>query len=84
MKSEGNPIIKGKENLNGFEIAGADNQYYPAKVKIKGSRIFISSPNIKNPAAARYAWKNNPNCSLYNTAGLPAAPFSTRFLKKEK
>jgi sialate O-acetylesterase len=84
LKTEGKPIIKGKEDLNGFEIAGADNQYFPAKVRLKGSRIFISSPKIKNPTAARYAWRNNPKCSLYNAAGLPAAPFSTRFLKKEK
>lgn len=84
LNSEGRLIIKGKEDLNGFEIAGADSQYYPAKIRLKGSRIFISSPNVKNPTAARYAWRNNPNCSLYNAAGLPAAPFSTLFLKKKK
>jgi sialate O-acetylesterase len=31
-----------------------------------------------NEHHARYAWENYPeSCNLYNTAGLPAAPFRT-------
>ena len=26
---------------------------------------------------ARYGWANNPDCNLYNKAGLPASPFRT-------
>jgi sialate O-acetylesterase len=27
--------------------------------------------------AVRYGWANNPECNLYNEAGLPATPFRT-------
>lgn len=29
------------------------------------------------PLAVRYGWADNPQCSLYNRAGLPLAPFRT-------
>jgi sialate O-acetylesterase len=33
------------------------------------------APNVSAPQKARYAWADNPDVSLFNTAGLPAAPF---------
>jgi sialate O-acetylesterase len=27
--------------------------------------------------AVRYAWADNPECNLFNKAGLPASPFRT-------
>jgi len=30
---------------------------------------------VPQPVAARYAWANNPECSLYNKEGLPASLF---------
>jgi sialate O-acetylesterase len=39
--------------------------------------IVVSSPEVKNPVAVRYAWANAPEANLYNAAGLPAAPFRT-------
>jgi sialate O-acetylesterase len=32
---------------------------------------------VPDPAAARYAWADNPDCNLINAAGLPASPFRT-------
>jgi sialate O-acetylesterase len=61
----------------GFFIAGNDHVFYPARVKQQGNSLLISSPLVKQPAAVRYAWDADPVVSLFNRAGLPAAPFRT-------
>ncbi len=81
-KSENGLKVTSEKNISGFEIAGADEKFYPAKIKLNGLEVTISSPNVKNPVTARYAWKNNPECTLYTIDGLPAAPFCTIFLEK--
>jgi sialate O-acetylesterase len=63
--------------LTGFQIAAADQQWKPADAKINGETVVISSPEIKQPVAVRYAWKDWPDYSLANGAGLPASPFRT-------
>lgn len=68
---------RGGGKLVGFSIAGADQKFVWADAEIKGKRIVVSSPLVKEPAAVRYAWANNPVCNLYNGAGLPASPFRT-------
>ena len=88
MKVEGNSIrinfthadgltAKGGD-LNTFVIAGADGKFVPATAKIDGTSVVVSSPDVPSPTAVRYAWANWPiNPNLYNSAGLPAAPFRT-------
>jgi len=88
MKIEGNSIrinfthadglrAKGGD-LNTFVIAGADGKFVPATAKIDGTSVVVSSPDVPTPTAVRYAWANWPiNPNLYNSAGLPAAPFRT-------
>ena len=80
FKTETSLTLDSYNGFNGFEVAGADHRFFPAVIKIKNKQIFLSSPTVKNPVNARYAWRNNPKCTLYNSAGLPAAPFSTKFL----
>lgn len=63
--------------LKGFVIASDDRQWKPATAKIEGNTVIVSNPDVKQPAAVRYAWENNPDCNLYNGAGLPASPFRT-------
>ena len=63
--------------LRGFEIAGADRKWHPAKATIAGETVIVSSGEVAKPVAARYAWENNPTASLFNGAGLPATPFRT-------
>ena len=63
--------------LKGFAIAGADKKFVWADAKIVGDTVVVSSPEVKSPAAVRYAWANNPDCNLINKAGLPASPFRT-------
>ena len=59
----------------GFEVAGADRIFHPATAQLDGETVFVSAPEAPAPVAVRYAWTNSPAVSLYNGAGLPAAPF---------
>ena len=63
------------EAIAGFEIAGADSQYWPAEAKVDGNTIVVSNPQVTNPAAVRYAWADDPVCNLVNQVGLPASSF---------
>jgi sialate O-acetylesterase len=63
--------------LPGFALAGADRRFVWADARIEGETVVVSSPQIADPLAVRYAWADNPVCSLYNRAGLPASPFRT-------
>lgn len=63
--------------LKGFAIAGADRKFVWADAVIEGDKVVVSSPKVPNPVAVRYAWAINPECNLYNGAGLPASPFRT-------
>jgi hypothetical protein len=65
------------ETLNGFVIAGADQQWKPATAKIVGREVMVSHPDIGAPVAVRYGWASNPDGNLFNAAGLPASPFRT-------
>ncbi len=64
--------------LQGFTIAGEDQQFVEAEAQIEGNTVVVSCPEISEPVAMRYAWKDNPEeANLYNHAGLPASPFRT-------
>lgn len=63
--------------LTGFTIAGADQKFVPASAKIVKDKIEVSSSDVPEPKAVRYAWKNMPDGNLWNQAGLPASPFRT-------
>lgn len=64
--------------IEGFAIAGADQQFVWAKAELDGpNRVVVFADEIKTPVAVRYCWAINPDVNLYNSAGLPAAPFRT-------
>lgn len=68
----------GGKSLEGFAIAGADRNYIWATAKINGNSVEVSSDNITEPVAVRYAWADNPEkANLYNAEGFPASPFRT-------
>jgi len=70
-------LKKEGERLKEFEIAGEDQIFYPADAKIDGKTIIVSSSNVKNPTAVRFAWKAVPEPNLFNNENLPASPFRT-------
>lgn len=63
--------------ITGFEIAGADEVFQPAAAQIDGTSVLVSSLAVPEPVAVRHAYTNAPVVSLFNAAGLPAAPFRT-------
>lgn len=63
--------------LGGFAIAGSDRRWVWAEARIEGDSVMVSSPEVPEPVAVRYAWQANPRATLFNGAGLPAAPFRT-------
>jgi sialate O-acetylesterase len=63
--------------LVGFTIAGKDQNFVPADATIKDNAVIVSSPQVSDPVAVRYAWANTPVANLYNKEGLPASPFRT-------
>ena len=69
--------VKGGGALKGFSIAGADRKFHWADARIDGETILVSSPDVTQPAAVRYAWADSPECNLFNKEGLPASPFRT-------
>jgi sialate O-acetylesterase len=61
--------------LRGFELAGEDRRFVPAAGRIDGSTVVLQTPDVARPVWVRYAWRDNPDCCLYNDEGLPASPF---------
>ena len=66
--------------FTGFEIAGADGIFYPAAYRLGQQKedfntITLSSPLVKNPVSARYAWYNYGPVNIFGKNGLPLAPF---------
>ncbi len=62
---------------DGFEIAGVDKVYLPAKATINGEVVEVSNNKIKVPLYVRYGWKDYIVGTFMNKEGLPASSFST-------
>jgi sialate O-acetylesterase len=74
--TDGGLIAKGAK-LEEFSIASKDRKWVWADARIEGDTIVVTSPSVPNPQEVRYAWQSNPAATLFNGAGLPAAPFRT-------
>jgi sialate O-acetylesterase len=73
----GGLVVKGHK-LEGFAIAGADKKWVWADAKIDGDDVLLTSPQVKEPKLLRYDFVDVPHYTLYNNAGLPAAPFEAK------
>lgn len=68
----------GGKAAHGFEVAGDDRRFHPAQATIQGDVVVVSSKDVAQPKAVRYAWRDNPSdADLANREGLPASPFRT-------
>jgi len=70
-------LMSRTDPLQGFAVCGADRQFVWADAVIDGERVIVSSKQVPEPVAVRYAWAANPVFSLYNEAQIPASPFRT-------
>ncbi len=77
-------VSKSGYHLRGFTIAdvSAPNKFVNAEAYINKNKVIVSNPAIKKPAVVRYAWADNPEVSLFNTAHLPASPFCIKLPNK--
>jgi len=77
IKSVGKLINKTK-SIVGFQVAGADNQFYQAIAKVeKDGSITVSSKDVKSPVNVRYCFTNDAIPDLFDINGLPLVPFRT-------
>ena len=69
--------IKGEGTPTEFLIAGADQNFLPADVKLEKDRIIVSNKQIPNPVAVRFSFSNTGMSNIFNKEGLPLTPFRT-------
>lgn len=66
------------DEVNWLSISGSDGVWHWADAAIEGDRLVVSSPDVPEPIAVRYATVMNPTGALlYNREGFPASPFAT-------
>ena len=72
--------IQPMEQFTGFEIAGEDAIFYPAKATLSEDRktLRVEAPEVKKPTAVRYCYKNFQLGNVKNSAGLPLFGFQVR------
>lgn len=66
----------GKE-VSGFEVAGSDKVFYPAKAEVRRKSVVLTSDKVKEPVAVRYLFKDFAKAELFSTGGLPISSFRT-------
>ena len=80
-------IFKGE--IPGFELAGADKVFHPAKaVRLRpdATVLYVSSYDVEKPVAVRYNFKNCSPGQLWDAFGQPMIPFRSddfKLMKKQ-
>ena len=75
-QAEGGLLLKGS-GRGAFEIAGADHIWFPAEAHLVNGVLVVSTSLVQQPTAVRYRWSSLAAATLFNQAGVPAAPFNT-------
>jgi len=78
----GGLVSRDGKPLSHFEIAGEDGKFVAAEAKIDADCVVVSSKDVPEPVAARYAWTQEAEPNLMNKEGLPASPFRAEVLRK--
>ena len=79
FRNEGKLVLKENAARCFYVANDTKREFIPAdSVEVDGNSIFVRASAAGNfPSAVRYGWSDNPECVLYNDAGLPASPFRT-------
>jgi hypothetical protein len=66
------------EDIQGFEVAGADKVFHKANASYYWTKgIIVTSQEVKKPVAVRYGFRNWGYGNIKNAALLPLFPFRT-------
>jgi sialate O-acetylesterase len=68
---------KGGVDATDFLIAGEDNKFVPATVKIEGKTVLVYSKDVKDPVHVRFGFNNTATPNLMSNEGLPVNLFKT-------
>ena len=74
--ASGGLVARGGD-LQGFEVAGADHHFSNATARIDGDSVLVMAPEGVTAKYVRYGWANAPTVNLFDSAGLPASPFTS-------
>jgi sialate O-acetylesterase len=68
-------VLKG--DGKGWAVQKADGTWAYATAKAEGAKVSVSAADVKAPKAARYAWANFPEVSVFSAGSdaLPAGPW---------
>ena len=72
-----NGITSFGNTVNGFEIAGENQVFYPAQAVLRSKSVLLSSPRVEKPVAVRYLFKDYSNAEIFSVGGLPMSSFRT-------
>ncbi|MGA1617427.1 MAG: sialate O-acetylesterase, partial [Pirellulales bacterium] len=71
----GDGLVARDGPLVGFALAGRDQVFHPAAGEIVDEAVVLTSADVPDPVAVRYAWQDSPVANLWNRDGLPAGSF---------
>ncbi len=77
FKNAANGLTAFGKPLNLFEIAGNNKIFLPATAYVMGGVVVVSAPDVKEPVAVRYAFKDFVVGDLFSTEGFPVSSFRT-------
>ena len=72
-----NGITSYDKEVSGFELAGADKIFYPAKTVVRRKSVILTSDKVAKPVAVRYLFKDFAKAELFSAGGLPVSSFRT-------
>ena len=72
-----NGITAYDATVTGFELAGEDKIFYPAKTVVRRKSVVLSSDKVAKPIAIRYLFKDFAKAELFSGGGLPISSFRT-------
>lgn len=70
-------LVQRGDALTWFTIAGEDKRFVTATARIDGDTVLVSNPAVSAPIAVRFGWSDVAEPNLFDTDGLPTAPFRT-------
>ena len=72
-----NGITAYDKEVLGFELAGEDKVFYPAKAVVRRKSVVLTSDKVAKPVAVRYLFKDFAKAELFSGGGLPISSFRT-------